>query len=63
MEDYCTVYLPAPGRECHTGNGACVKLPSGESIPNVVDVQISATAGEVVEVTVKMLARVKTVED
>lgn len=62
-EEFATVYLPYPGNECHERNGARVELPSGETIPHVGSVSLEARGGEYVEVTVKMLARVETVED
>ena len=59
---YATVYLPKPGDICHEGNGARVELPSGEELPHVGAIHIDAVAGEMVEVTVKIFARVETVK-
>ena len=62
MKDYATVYLPKPGDICHEGNGARVELPSGEIVPHVSAIRIDAVGCEIVEVTVKIWARVETVK-
>jgi len=60
---YAKVVIPHKDQPLYPGQGKYgVFLPSGESLPHVLDISIQPNIDGFTEVTVKMLAEIETAE-